>query len=74
MASLAEQSRQRWEFWFDDPIPLLNNQTPREAAKTERGRDLLESLLLEYERRDENAPENIFSTDIAALRRELGLK
>ena len=74
MASLAEQSRQHWEFWFDDPIPVLGDLTPREAAKTERGRDLLESLLLEYERRDENAPGNIFSTDIAALRRELGLE
>lgn len=74
LASLEERNRQHWEAWFDDPIPALDHLTPRAAAQTERGRDLLESLLLEYERRDERAPDNLFAPDIAALRRELGLK
>lgn len=74
LAKLAERNRQHWEAWFDDPIPALGNLTPREAAKTERGRDLLESLLCEYEIRQAHSPGNIFTPDIAALRRELGLE
>jgi hypothetical protein len=74
LASLEEKNRQHWEFWFDDPIPALDNLTPREAAQTERGRDLLESLLCEYESRQDNSPQNIISPDIPALRRELGLE
>jgi hypothetical protein len=74
LASLAESNRKHWEAWFDDPIPALNDLTPREAAQTERGRDLLESLLCEYESREAHAPRNIFAPDIATLRRELGLK
>jgi hypothetical protein len=74
LASLEERNKQRWEAWFDDPIPALNNLTPREATRTERGRDLLESLLCEYESLQDRAPDNPFTPDIAALRRELGLK
>jgi len=74
LASLAERNRQHWEAWFDDPIPALADMTPREAAQTERGRDLLESLLCEYESRQAVEPDNLFTADIAALRRELGLK
>ncbi|HKO99508.1 MAG TPA: SEC-C metal-binding domain-containing protein [Pyrinomonadaceae bacterium] len=74
LARLAESNRKHWEAWFDESIPALNNLSPREAAKTERGRDLLESLLCEYESPQARAPENLFAPDIAALRRELGLK
>jgi hypothetical protein len=74
LASLEERNRQHWEAWFDDSIPALDNLTPREAAKTERGRDLLESLLCEYENHQDHSPDNLFTADIAALRRELGLE
>ncbi len=69
---LAETVRQYWDSWFDEPVPVLNNMTPREAAKTEQGRDLLESLLLEYENRA-SAVDEIFSADIPLLRRKLGM-
>ncbi|MFN2512442.1 MAG: hypothetical protein ABR568_13620 [Pyrinomonadaceae bacterium] len=55
-------------------MPALNDVTPREAAKTSEGRDLLESLLLYYERQDDGSPDNPLKPDIPALRRELGLK
>jgi hypothetical protein len=74
LGKLEERNRQHWEAWFDDPIPALNKLTPREAAKTERGRDLRESLLCEYESRQDHARDNLFTPDIAALRRELGLE
>jgi hypothetical protein len=74
LAKWERMNQQHWEAWFDEPIPALNHMTPREASQTDEGRELLESLLLEYEQRDSAAPLNIFKPDIPALRRELGLK
>lgn len=70
-AMMAKISRQHWNSWFDLPIPALNNMTPREAAKSEEGRDLLESLLLFYESSKADSSDNLYSADIPALRREL---
>ena len=72
-AMMEETARQHWEAWFDLPVPALNDMTPRAAAKTEEGRELLESLLLLYENNAEASPDNLFRPDIAALRRELGM-
>jgi hypothetical protein len=72
-ATMQEIARQHWESWFDLPVPALNDMTPREAAKTEEGRELLESLLLLYENSQDNSSVNITNPDIPALRRELGM-
>jgi hypothetical protein len=45
--------------------------TPRQAAQTEEGRELLESLLLFYENNRAESSENVLRADISALRREL---
>jgi hypothetical protein len=70
---LEETARQHWITWTDLPVPALNHMTPREAAKTEEGRDLLESLLLYYESHEDESHENLMRPDVAALRRELGM-
>src|SRR5215213_10313365 len=70
---LEETARQHWVTWFDVPVPAFNNMTPREAAKTEEGRELLESLLLDYERHDDADNENLMRPDIPELRRKLGM-
>jgi len=72
-SKLEETARQHWVTWFDVPLPALNNMTPREAAKTEDGRELLESLLLDYERHDDADNENLMRPDIPELRRKLGM-
>jgi hypothetical protein len=72
-AKLEETARQHWVTWVDLPVPALNNMTPREAAKSEEGRELLESLLLDYERHNDGPNENFMRPDILELRRELGL-
>jgi len=74
LAMMKEIAQQHWDTWFDIPVPALNDVTPREAAKTSEGRDLLESLLLYYERQDDGSPDNPLKPDIPALRRKLGLK
>lgn len=73
-AMIEEVSRQHWNSWFDLPVPALNDMTPREAAKTEDGRELLESLLLLYENYQVDSAENSMRADIGALRRELGME
>jgi hypothetical protein len=68
----AEIARKHWENWLDDPIPALGNLTPRKASRTKRGRDLLESVLLEYESQASTA-EDTFRPDIKTLRQILGM-
>jgi hypothetical protein len=70
---LEEHARQHWVTWFDVPVPALNHMTPREAAKTAEGRELLESLLLDYERHDDDSNENLMRPDVPELRRKLGM-
>jgi len=72
-AMMEETARQHWESWFDLPVPALNEMTPREAAKTDEGRELLESLLLLYESHAEESADNLFEPNVPALRRELGM-
>lgn len=69
-------AKKHWETWFDSPIPALNNETPREAAKTKAGRERLEALLLLYERNDRemNDATHYFKADINYIKTELELK
>jgi len=69
---LVEMSKKHWESWIDKSLPLLNDQTPREAVKTPAGRERVEAVLLEFERRNEQTY-NATSPDISALRQKLGL-
>lgn len=71
---LEANARRHWVEWLDLPVPALNDMTPREATKTEEGRDLLESLLLYYENNTaDESHENLMRPDIPALRHQLGI-
>jgi hypothetical protein len=71
---LKAMVKAHWENWFDDSLPALNNQTPREAAKTKEGRERLEALLLQFERHNaERKDNNLLGPDINYLRKELAL-
>lgn len=71
---LVGMAKAHWNSWFDEPIPALKDQTPREATKTDAGRERLEALLLQYERHDLERGEHPFKADIAYLRSELALE
>jgi len=71
--SLKAMAKKYWDNWFDEPIPMLEEKTPREAAKTKDGKERLEALLLHYERYDLEKRDNVFKADIDYLRKELGL-
>jgi hypothetical protein len=68
----ADWSRKHCDAWIDTKVPALGNRTPRQAAKTPRGRERLEALLSDYERSAERS-RSAFVPDIAELRRILGL-
>lgn len=62
-----------WENWYREKIPALGNLTPLQAAKDPDGRELLESLLLEYAQKDGDQENPALRPDIPALRKRLGL-
>jgi hypothetical protein len=55
------------------PLPALDGQTPREVARTAKGRRKLDLLLRDIENRERHlADDEAF--DFGELRRELGLE
>jgi len=71
----AQESVQKQvEAWVHQKIPILGNRTPLEAVRDPDGREIIESLLLEWERRGE---EGVYPTgvrpDISAVRKLLNL-
>jgi hypothetical protein len=72
---LARESLQKQvEEWVHQKIPVLGNRTPMQAVREPDGREIVESLLLDWERRAENgfsAPD--IRPDIQSIRKLLDL-
>jgi hypothetical protein len=70
----AESLQKQVEAWVHQKIPVLGNQTPLQAVRDSDGKEIVESLLLEWERR---AKDGFFSggirPDIQAVRKLLNL-
>lgn len=66
---------QEMEAWVDLKLPVLGGRTPRQAVKDPDGREIVESLLLEWER-DVEGPEmaKFLVPDVAQIRRLLHLE
>jgi hypothetical protein len=71
--ALDEFMRKQMERWLVTPIPMLENLSPREAAKTERGRELLDALLASYSDTRSATLPNMRTLDVDHLRAALGL-
>ena len=62
------------ETWIHQKIPALGGRTPLEAVRDPDGKEMVEALLLDWERRDEkDVSPNSIRPDISALRRLLNL-
>ncbi len=61
------------DVWMKDRIPALNLKTPRQAAQSKRGRELLDVLLKELEYRESQLPERE-RFDVSELRALLGIE
>ena len=72
-AELAEYMRQHYSTWPDIELPALNGKTPLQAVKTRDGREMVEALLLEFERRGNHTIPPLDPAIIAELRDKLGL-
>jgi hypothetical protein len=60
--------------WVDQPLPALDGRTPREAARTEKGRREVEELLRGIENREErNRADGRPAFDVSSLRTKLGM-
>lgn len=70
---LKQMMDKHWATWPDTPVPALRGMTPRRAAKDPAGREMLESLLLDFESRNHRAPGGFEHVDVAKLRKELGM-
>ena len=64
--------QRHWDAWIDTKVSTLGNRTPRQAAKTAKGRERLEALLSDFARAVEQRSSS-FQPDLADLRRRLGL-
>jgi hypothetical protein len=72
----AQESLQKLvEAWVDQKIPVLGGRTPRQAVQDPDGREIVEALLLEWERRGEEKDvyPGSLRPDINAVRRLLNL-
>lgn len=70
--AFRELAERVYDNWLDEPQPYLGGKTPREAAKTAKGRRLVNRLLQEYENkaeRDRMAGKPVY--DFSRFRREL---
>ena len=62
------------EIWVRQKIPALGGRTPLQAVRDPDGKEMVEALLLDWERRDEaDVSPNQIRPDIGALRRLLNL-
>lgn len=64
----------QWESWPEQPLPALDGRTPLDAVCEPEGREMVEALLCEAERREKRKPLAGVPFDFAPLRRRLGLE
>ena len=72
-AMIKAELEAHWEGWYTKRLPALGNKTPLAAARTTAGRERLEALLVEFERKNETVLQPLLRLDIEAMRKRLGL-
>jgi hypothetical protein len=66
--------QQQVENWIYQKVPMLGGRTPLEAVGDADGKEIVESLLLDWERTNETISDpQVFRPDIDGLRRLLKL-
>jgi hypothetical protein len=77
LAAVSKMASERKAKWFDEPIPMLDNKTPRQAAKTAGGRAKLENLIELYAHNSSSLGSidlhRLMNPSEDEIRRELGL-
>ena len=71
-ALIRAEKAKHYADWRRTPLPFLGGRTPRQAVRSQRGRERVALLLKQLERDESNEPEET-RFDFAVLRRELGI-
>jgi hypothetical protein len=72
---MREEVQRQFENWIFQKVPALGGRTPLEAVADPDGKEMVEALLLEWERQSEKiAGPGLFHPDINAIRRLLQLE
>lgn len=72
-AFFKDYMKKHWNNWLNESIPILDGLTPYQAAKTKDGREKLEALLLDFDRKNESSQDNLLRPNVDELRKKLGL-
>jgi hypothetical protein len=72
LEALREFKVHHYAAWIDAPIPALDGKTPRQAARTKRGRERVDVLLRTMENAEQRTSDGA-PFDFAPLRRSLGI-
>lgn len=72
-AALQEYLRKHYRAWVDEPLPVLGNRSPRQAVSDPDGREAVEALILEIERRSGHMTPALDPDIVRELRATLGL-
>src|SRR2546426_1186900 len=68
-----ELLQRQLEGWVDEKVPILGGRTPMQAVKDPDGREIVEALLNEFERRTDETSPGFIRPDFTVLRRRLNL-
>ena len=71
-AALDQLFREHLDAWIDEKVPALGNRTPRQAARSEGGRERLRALIDSFEDGADQGPPNA-RMYLAELRTKLRL-
>jgi len=69
---IRNQKASHYESWIDTSVPALGGKTPKQAARSPRGRDALNALLKTIENHEAREPAAT-RYDVKILRRALGI-
>lgn len=72
-AQIAEYMRQHYRDWPSQKLPALNGKTALQAVKTKDGKEMVEALLMEFERSGKRSNPPLDLAIIVELRERLGL-
>jgi hypothetical protein len=72
LEALREFKTRHYATWSDTPLPALGGKTPRQAARTRRGRNQVDVMLRSMENSEQRAGGGA-PFDFGPLRRDLGL-
>ena len=70
---IADYMRQHYRDWPSQKLPILNGKTALQAIKTKDGKEMVEALLMDIERRGKHTTPPLDHAIIAELRERLGL-